>query len=85
MNKKLTLLLNETTIERAKKYADRHKETLSGMVEKYFEFLTSKEPENKKKTVPKIIEDLTGIVSIPEETNIKEEYRQHRAGKASHD
>ena len=42
MNKKLTLLLDETVINLAKIYSARHKETLSGIVENYFKYLNAK-------------------------------------------
>jgi hypothetical protein len=85
MNKKLTLLLDETIIIKTKDYAERHNETLSGMVEKYFKYVTSKNPiKTKAKTHPEI-EKLIGIISIPDDLDIKKEYRQHRANKASHE
>jgi len=40
MNKKLTLSLNETVIEKAKLYAENTGNSLSGLVEDYFEKIT---------------------------------------------
>ena len=42
MATKLTLSLNEETIEKAKAWAKAHHTSLSGLVEVYFESLTSK-------------------------------------------
>ncbi|OHD70806.1 MAG: hypothetical protein A2W19_07750 [Spirochaetes bacterium RBG_16_49_21] len=85
MNKKLTLLLDETVINQAKSYAERHKETLSGMVEKYFKYLTAKNPNKTKVGIPQEIEELVGIIKIPGSLDIKKEYRRHRANKALHE
>ncbi len=81
MNKKLTLLLDETIIEQAKNYARDHKETLSGMVEKYFTFITTKNPDKTKLKISHEIEELSGIIRIPENFDIKKDYRQYRAQK----
>jgi hypothetical protein len=85
MNKKLTLFLDETVVDHAKSYAQRHKETLSGMVEKYFRYLTAQNPEKTKVRMPREIEELIGIIRIPDDIDIKKEYRQHRAGKTTHE
>ncbi len=85
MNKKLTLFLDETVIYQAKSYAERHKETLSGMVEKYFKYLTSMNPNKTKAGIPREIEELIGIIRIPGSLDIKKEYRRHRADKALHE
>ena len=81
MNKKLTLLLDETIIDQAKSYAKKNKETLSGMVEKYFTFITNKNPEKTKLTISHEFEKLAGIIKIPTELNIKKDYREYRSDK----
>ena len=85
MNKKLTLFLDERVINQAKSYAERHKETLSGMVEKYFNYLTAKNQNKTKARISREIEELIGIIRIPDNLDIKKEYRRHRAGKAFHE
>lgn len=40
MNTKLTLELNKKAIDRAKKYAQKNKQSLSVMVEKYFNLIS---------------------------------------------
>ena len=81
MNKKLTLLLDETVIDQAKIYARKNKETLSGMVEKYFTFITTKNPNIIKLKISHEIEALSGIIKIPGKFDIKKDYRQYRAEK----
>ena len=84
MNKKLTLLLDEKTIEKAKEYADKHDESLSGIVAKYFTFLAGNNPSrNTANPIEKEIEDLIGIVQLPADIDIKKEYREFRANKSN--
>jgi hypothetical protein len=85
MNKKLTLYLDEAVINKTKDYAEHHKETLSGMVEKYFRYITAKTPGKAKIKMPSEVEDLIGIIKIPEGLDIKKEYRRHRAEKVLHE
>ena len=86
MNRKLTLLLDETVIHQAKSYAERHKITLSGMVEKYFRYVSSEHTDKREiRRLPREVEELIGIISIPEDLDVKNEYRRHRADKTLHD
>lgn len=85
MNKKLTLLLDETVIRLAKTYAEHNKKTLSGMVEKYFRYLTAKTSNKPRIKISKEIEALVGIIKIPGHLDIKRDYRQHRADRALHE
>ena len=86
MNKKLTLLLDEKIINRAKAYANKNHESLSGMVAKYFTYLSGKDlrPENGKE-LPADVEQLIGIVDLPSSLDVKADYREHRAEKGFHD
>lgn len=81
MNKKLTLLLDETIINQAKDYAKKQNQTLSGMVEKYFTFITTKNPKKAVINAFHELEKLTGIIKIPNNFDIKEDYRQHRSSR----
>ncbi len=85
MNKKLTLLLDETVINGAKTYAERRRETLSGIVEKYFKYLTGEKPNINSQGIPLEIRKLIGIIKLPDSLDIREEYRRHRADKAAHE
>ena len=86
MNKKLTLLLDETIIKQAKKYAEKNNQSLSGMVEKYFKYVSAKKgTPAEKEQIPQEIEELIGIISIPESLDVKADYRKHRAERIMHD
>ena len=86
MNKKLTLSLDETTIEHAKRYAERHQRSLSEMVESYFRYLTGTKPSKRRTQSSQrgIVAELGGIVSVPDSADVKAEYRRHRAEKTVH-
>jgi hypothetical protein len=86
MNKKLTLMLDEEIISRAKAYASENHESLSRMVAKYFTYLAGKDSINEEGTrLPKDIEQLIGIVHVPATIDVKADYRRHRAEKSLHD
>jgi hypothetical protein len=85
MNKKLTLLLDESVISQAKEYAEHHQETLSGMVERYFKYLTVKTSNKQRKKIPKDIEALVGIIKIPGDLDVKKDYRRYRADRVLHE
>ena len=82
MNTKLTLKLNNKAIERAKKYAKRNKQSLSLMVEKYFNLISDKESITEIEISPNVLE-LSGIIKLPANINMKEIYRNHIEAKYS--
>jgi hypothetical protein len=82
MNTKLTLKLNKNAIARAKKYAQRNKQSLSVMVEKYFNLISDKENLTEIEISPNVLE-LSGIIKLPENINMKESYRNHIEAKYS--
>lgn len=55
------------------------------MVEKYFTYLTSKHSINTKVKLPQEIEELVGVIKIPDNLDVKKEYRRHRADKVLHE
>jgi len=63
VNKKLTLSLDNSVIEKAKDYAQNKKKSLSQMVENYYRFITS-ETQNEENKIAPIIEELTGSIKI---------------------
>ena len=86
MNRKLTLSLDERIIQNAKEYAASNNESLSKLVENYFKFIITK--TNKKNTHGKnesvpILNELSGIISIPDTLDVKEDYRAFKAKKYS--
>jgi hypothetical protein len=79
MDKKITLKFNKQTIERAKKFAKKNNQSLSGIVESYFNFIL----RNKKTDTeisPSVIE-LSGIIKLSGEINIKDMYHKHLVNK----
>ncbi len=63
MTTKLTLTLDNETIEAAKKYAKKNKISLSKLVEFYFKSLTS-DFVNYNENIPLITKALSGIAGI---------------------
>lgn len=76
MNVKLTLKLNKRSIERAKRYAKKNKQSLSGIVENYFNMISVQNLPMEIEISPSIIE-LSGIIQFKDEINIKAEYGKH--------
>ena len=65
MDTKLTLKLNESVIELAKKYAKKNNISISRMVENYLQAITLK--KNKRIDVSPLVESLTGVIELKEE------------------
>jgi len=82
MNTKLTLKLNKKAIDRAKKYAQKNKQSLSIMVEKYFNLISDKESITEIEISPNVRE-LSGIIKLSKNISLKEAYRNHIEAKYS--
>ena len=82
MNTKLTLKLNKRSIDRAKKYARKNKQSLSALVENYFNLIVEKDNSDKIEISPNVIE-LSGIIKLPEDINLKKEYGKYLEDKYS--
>jgi hypothetical protein len=82
MNTKLTLKLNKKAIDRAKKYAQKNKQSLSVMVEKYFNLISDKDSITEMDISPNVLE-LSGIVKFSENINVREVYGKHIEKKYS--
>ncbi|KAB2837143.1 MAG: hypothetical protein F9K45_13180 [Melioribacteraceae bacterium] len=80
MNTKLTLKLNKRVIERAKKYAQKNNKSLSVLVENYFKTISDKESKNEIEISPNVLE-LSGIIKIPGNLNLKDIYGKHLSEK----
>ena len=76
MNTKLTLKLKKKSIERAKRYAQKNKKSLSIMVERYFDLVSLKDNDDDFEISPNIIE-LSGIVKWSANMDIKKDYEKH--------
>ena len=88
MNTKLTLTLNKKAIDRAKKYAQRNKQSLSVMVEKYFNLISASADKSDNESLTEIeispnVLELSGIIKLPELINMKDVYRNHIEAKYS--
>ncbi|TKB97549.1 DUF6364 family protein [Pedobacter cryophilus] len=71
MDTKLTLKLDKSIIEEAKKYAKDKNLSLSRMMENYLQILTKKPTENIE--ISPLVESLTGIIKI-ENDDYKKDY-----------
>ncbi len=82
MNTKLILKLNKKTIDRAKRYAKNNKKNLSVMVEKYFNSILEKDTLKEIDISPNVLE-LSGVIKLSKDNNIKEVYGKHIEEKYS--
>jgi hypothetical protein len=72
MDKKLTLSLNKDIIEMAKRYAEANQISLSKLIESYLGSLTKQDTKPNK--ITPLVESLSGVISIDEDFDEKEEY-----------
>jgi hypothetical protein len=79
MNTKLTLRLNNDVIKRAKNWAQRHKTSLSKMIESYLNSITKQKSENIE--ITPMVESLSGIIELPENYDYRKEYSDHISEK----
>ena len=72
MNTKLTLTIEQTIIEKAKKYANGKGRSLSDIVENYLKAIT-KEDNNESIVLTPIVQSLKGTFKAPAEIDYKKE------------
>ena len=78
MESKLTLKLNTGAIRRAKYYIKVHKgNSLSKLVEKYFNSLTSTLDEHEEDKLPPIVAGLAGIAGKHKVENVRDAYTDY--------
>ena len=79
MNKKLTLSLDERVIKQAKLYAKENQTCVSKLVESYLSSLL----ENKAQEIEitPLVESLSGVVTIPEGVEVKNDYTDYLLDK----
>lgn len=86
MDIKLTLKLNKKSIENAKRYARKQNQSLSSLVEDYFNLISGRkneqENQNEIEISPNVLE-LSGIVKLTKNFNLKEEYGKYLSEKYS--
>jgi hypothetical protein len=82
MNTTLTLKLNKDILDRAKHYARSKQTSLSLLVENYFKTLAQVKEDADIELSP-IVQELSGIIELPEEFDLKEEYTNYLTKKYS--
>lgn len=82
MDVKLTLKLNQDSIQRAKNYGATHGISLSKMVENFFDSISTNNlpPINNQEYSP-LVQELAGIINLPEEDDYKLEYENYLRAK----
>ena len=71
MRIKLTLTIDEKVIPSAKRYAEKHKTSLSGLVENYLRTLVKK--ENAVEEISPKVRELMGSVKLQKDFDYKKE------------
>ena len=84
MNKKLTLSLDETIIEKAKQFASEQNESLSGIVEGYLLAITSAEKQETIEITP-TVKELLGSVPVSDDFDYRKEKNEYLKKKHLHD
>ena len=84
MNKKLTLSLDETVIEKAKRFASRQNESLSGIVEGYLRAITKAEDRETTEITP-TVKELLGSVTVPDDFDYGREKHEYLIEKHLND
>lgn len=72
MNAKLTLTIDEATVEKAKKYASKKGRSLSGLIENYLKVITKEDADTESELTP-IVKSLKGSFTVPEDLDYKKE------------
>lgn len=75
MDKKLTLSLDKTIIEKAKKYAKSNDISLSKLIESYLSTLTNRKKSSAK--ITPLVESLSGVISLDEDFDVKDAYAEY--------
>lgn len=80
MNTKLTLSIEKTVIERAKKYASSRGRSLSDIIENYLQAISAEE-KNEQYEISPVVESLIGSFNAPDDNDYKEELSKRLADK----
>ncbi|OPB93127.1 DUF6364 family protein [Elizabethkingia ursingii] len=72
MNTKLTLTIEKSVIEKAKKYAHKRERSLSDLIENYLKALTNDDAKNENDLTP-TVKSLKGSFSMPKNFDYKKE------------
>jgi hypothetical protein len=80
MNTKLTLTIEQSIIEKAKKYANNKGRSLSSIIENYLKVITKEEIADDIKLTP-IVKSLKGSFKAPRNLNYKKEISKRLSEK----
>jgi hypothetical protein len=75
MDKKLTLSLDKSIIEKAKTYAKSNNISLSKLIESYLTSLT-KRAKNEVEITP-LVESLSGVITLEKDFDLKNSYSDY--------
>ena len=75
MDKKLTLSLNESVIENAKKYAKNNKISLSKLIEAYLQSVADNSTKNVE--ITPLVKSLSGVVKLPKGFDVRNDYSNY--------
>jgi hypothetical protein len=75
MDKKLTLSLNKSIIENAKRYAKTNNISLSKLIESYLASLTKR--TNNEPEITPLVKSLSGVIELPSKFDEKEAYSEY--------
>jgi len=75
MDTKLTLNLDKSVIESAKKYAKARKISLSKLIESYLASLTKKKSQDTE--ITPLVESLSGVIELEKDFNYKNGYSDY--------
>ncbi|MEX2593418.1 MAG: DUF6364 family protein [Anditalea sp.] len=80
MNTKLTLTIEQSIIEKAKKYASDNGRSLSDIIENYLKVITKEEEKSEIELTP-IVKSLKGSFKAPKNFDYKKEIPKRLADK----
>lgn len=80
MSTKLTLTIEKSVIEKAKKYARNRERSLSDLIENYLKALTKDELKNQEELTP-IVKSLKGSFKVPKDFDYKKELTERLSEK----
>ncbi len=75
MDKKLTLSLDKTVIERAKDYAKSNNISLSKLFESHLKTITKRKRDSAK--ITPLIESLSGVIALDVDFDFKDSYSEY--------
>lgn len=80
MNTKLTLTIEQSVIEKAKKYAKEKERSLSDLIENYLKALTKDNAQNDIELTP-IVKSLKGSFTAPKNSDYKKDLTNRLSDK----